>query len=92
MEPENHEGQMLSPYVPPPPLVAALDKFPKFVPLMENLVAIIDTYTYEYESKKVSQRIVTKIKIKEYLEEEVTEQHVLIENTSTELVAIVAVN
>ena len=41
---------------------------------MENLVAIIDSYTYDFASKKVGQRIVKRIKINEDVEEEVMEQ------------------
>ena len=45
-----------------------------FFPPMENLVAIIDSYTYDFASKKVGQRIVKRIKINEDVEEEVMEQ------------------
>lgn len=68
MEPENHEEQMLSSYVPPPPTIKYQDRFHTFVPLMEKSAVIIESYTYNSTSKKVIQRIVKKTKISEYLE------------------------
>jgi hypothetical protein len=75
-----------------PQVVATQENFPKFVSSMENPVAILNSYTYDSSSKKVSQRIVKKIKIDEYLEEEVTEQQVLMENTFVNPMATTMVN
>ena len=83
MEQEYHEAKMInSPLVQPPKEIETRESFPKFVPSMENLVAIINSYTYASISKKVSHKIVQKVKIAENLEEEIMEQQVLMENTS----------
>lgn len=68
---------MQSPYVPPSLAIADHEKFTKFVPSMENFVALLDAYTYDNASKKVSQKIIKRIKFKEDLEEEVKEKHVI---------------
>ena len=43
---------------------------------MKNSVAILNSYTYNSLSKKVSRRVVKKVKISENMEEEITEQQV----------------
>ena len=48
---------------------------------MENLVAILDSYTYNSLSNKVSWKVVKKVNIVENIEEEITEQQVLMEDT-----------
>lgn len=48
---------------------------------MENSMSLLNSYTNNSYSNKVSWRIVKKIKIDEGLEEEVTKQQVLMENT-----------
>ena len=92
IEPNNIDKQMQSPYVPPPPAIATHDRFHKFFPSMENFIALLDTYTYNSTLKKVSRRIVKRMKVMEDMEEEVMEQHVLIENTSVDPISTTATN
>lgn len=82
MEPKHIEEEVKSLYVPRPQVIAIHESFHKFVPSMENYVSLLDTYTYDSTSKKVSRRIVKRMNAKDDLEEEVMEHHVLIENTS----------
>lgn len=81
VESRHYEDHVQSPHVPPSLVVVDHEKFTKFLPSMDNSVALLDTYTYDSASKKVSRKIIKIIKVKEDLEEEVTEQHVLVENT-----------
>ena len=67
MEQMENEKQILSPFVPHPHVVLAQENFPKFIRSMENLVSLLNSYTYYSSSKKVSQVIVKKIKIDEGL-------------------------
>ena len=54
MKQANHEEKIQSPYVPRPPAIPSQEEFLKFVPSIENLVAIIDTYTYNSMTNMVS--------------------------------------
>ena len=58
-----HEEKNLNPLVQTPKEITSQERFPKFVPSMENLVAIIYSYTYDSLSKKVRRRVVKKVKI-----------------------------
>lgn len=51
---------------------------------MENLVAILGTYTYDHLSKKIRTKVVKRIEIVENIEEKVTKKQVLVENTSAD--------
>ena len=74
---------MKSSYVPPSPTIADNEKFTKCVPSMENSLTLLNTYTYNSTSKKVSQKIIKRIKVKQDLQEKVMDQNMLFENTST---------
>ena len=80
MEQEYHEGHILNPLLQFPKVVATQGSFPKFVLSMENLVAILDSYTYVSLSKKVICRVVKKVKISKSMEEKIMEQQVLMGN------------
>ena len=54
LERKEDEEQIISPLVPSPKVIATQEIFPRFVPSIENSVAILDTYTYYLISKKVS--------------------------------------
>ena len=59
---------------------------------MDNFVPLLDTYTYNSTSKKVSRGIVKKLKVEEDLEQEVTKKHMLIENTSIGPISTIVAN
>ena len=80
------------PYVPPPRAIVAHERFYRFISSMDNFVALLDTDIYNSTSKKVSQRVVKKFKVKKDLEEEVIEKCVLIGNTSIDHVFTTIVN
>ena len=92
MEQEDNEEKILNPFVPPPKEIVKQERFPKFVLSMENLVTILNSYFCNSLSKKVSQRVVKKVKAIEKMEEEIIEHQVLMENKSVDLVAIAMVN
>lgn len=54
-ESKHIEDHVQSPLVPPYPIVVNHGKFQKFIPSMENLVSLLDTYTYDSKPKKESQ-------------------------------------
>lgn len=64
-----HEEKIQNHYVNPRPSILTQEKFHKFIPSMENSMAIMGSYTYDSTSKRVSQIIVNNIKINEYVEE-----------------------
>lgn len=52
-------------------------------------VSLLDTYTYDTISKKVSHKIIKRDNVQEDHEWEVTEQRVLIEDTSSNLMTTI---
>lgn len=68
------------------------EKFQRFVPSIENSVARLDTYTYDSKAKKVSCKIVKRVQIEENIEEQGLEQQLLVEDSSTDLLATTTTN
>lgn len=79
-------------FAPPPKVVVAQEIFPKYVTSLENLVSIIDSYTYNSLSNKVGWSILKKVKVAENMEAKIIQQKVLIENTYVDLMATMMIN